>query len=175
MVVNNFRCGNVPGTKSFGNFPLFTGFCSQFYTSKEYGVGFLRSCFSILHKAKPWSKTDLIAWNPHVSLIGPKYRYKVFWRIDPLLSGDSQQRTLLGNVRNSRTTGLCIPFLRNGFVNTPTTIGVLLETVLSIRPEQSGYKEDFSWESAAESRSSKWAVSWELCAARKTDKMALWV
>jgi hypothetical protein len=34
--------------------------------------------------------------------------------------------------------------LANGSVNTPTTIGVLWETVFSIRSVHSGYKEQFS-------------------------------
>jgi hypothetical protein len=43
-----------------------------------------------------------------------------------------------------------------------TTIGVLSETMFSIRSLQSGYKEEFSWEKSIEFRSSKWAVSSEL-------------
>jgi hypothetical protein len=60
-----------------------------------------------------------------------------------------KQRPLLGNDRNihscnNRTTGLCNPFISNGSINTPTIIGVLSETVFSIRSVQSGYKEEFS-------------------------------
>jgi hypothetical protein len=40
-----------------------------------------------------------------------------------------KQRPLLCNARNNRAIGLCKPFLSVGSVNTPTTIGVLLETV----------------------------------------------
>jgi hypothetical protein len=39
-------------------------------------------------------------------------------------------------------------FLSNASVNMITTIGVLLEMVLSIRFVQSGYKEEFRWESS---------------------------
>jgi hypothetical protein len=56
-----------------------------------------------------------------------------------------------------------------------STIGVLLETVFPIRSLQNVYKEEFSWESAVEFRSSKWAVSRELRSAREAEKMALWV
>jgi hypothetical protein len=58
-----------------------------------------------------------------------------------------KQQPLLGNARNNRTTGLCNPFLSNSSVNMPT-IGILLETVFSIRSVQSSYKEEFSSESA---------------------------
>jgi hypothetical protein len=86
-----------------------------------------------------------------------------------------KQRPLLGNARNiyacnNRTTGLCNPFLSSGSVNTPTTIGVLLETVFSFRYVQSGYKEKFSWESTVEFRNSKWAVSRELGSAREAER-----
>jgi hypothetical protein len=79
-----------------------------------------------------------------------------------------KQQPLLGNernihTRNNKTAGLSNPFLSNGSVNTPTTIEVLLETVFSIRSLESGYKEEFSWESAVES---KWVVSRELSSAR---------
>jgi hypothetical protein len=36
----------------------------------------------------------------------------VLWRIDPLLKGDSEQRPLLRNARNNRTTGSCKTFLK---------------------------------------------------------------
>jgi hypothetical protein len=59
-----------------------------------------------------------------------------------------KQRPLLGkacniHARNNRTTGLFNPFVSNGSVNTPTTIGLLLETVFSIQSVQNGYKEAF--------------------------------
>jgi hypothetical protein len=57
----------------------------------------------------------------------------------------------------------------------PIIIGVLLETVLSIRSVQSGYKEELSWESAVEFRNSKWIVTWEPGSAWKSEKTALWV
>jgi hypothetical protein len=75
----------------------------------------------------------------------------------------------------TQATGLCNMFLSNGSVRTPTTIGVLLKTVFSTRVVQNGFKEEFSWESAVEFRSSKWAVSQELGSARQAEKMALWV
>jgi hypothetical protein len=84
-----------------------------------------------------------------------------------------KQRPVLGRARNNRTTGLCNTFLSTGWANTPTIIGILLEMEFSIRSVQSGYKEEFSWESAVEFRSSKWAVSQELVSARETEKMAL--
>jgi hypothetical protein len=85
---------------------------------------------------------------------------------ESLLRSDCKQRPLLGNARdiharNNRMKGLCNPFLSNGSVNTPIKIGVLLETVFSIRSMRSGYAEEFSWESTIEYRSSKWAVSRE--------------
>jgi hypothetical protein len=100
----------------------------------------------------------------------------ILWLIDPSPSNDCKQRALLGNARNiqacnNRTTGLCKPFLNKGSVNMPT-IRVLLETVFSIRSVQSGYKEEFSWESAVEFRGSKWAVSQEMSSAREAEKMS---
>jgi hypothetical protein len=59
--------------------------------------------------------------------------------------------------------------------DTQATIEELLRTTFSVRSVQSGYKEDFVWESAFEFRSSKWAVSRKLSSARKAEKMALWV
>jgi hypothetical protein len=85
-----------------------------------------------------------------------------------------KQRPLHGNSRNIRKTGLCNQFLSNGSVKT-FTIGVLFETMFSVRSVQSRYKKDFSWESTAEFRSFKWAVSQELGSARAAEKMALWV
>jgi hypothetical protein len=74
-----------------------------------------------------------------------------------------KQRPLLGNIRNihtsnNRTSWLCNQFLSNRSVNTSTTIRVWLETLFSILSVLSSYKEEFSWESAVEFRSSKWAV-----------------
>jgi hypothetical protein len=90
-----------------------------------------------------------------------------------------KQLPLLGNARSiqarNNRTGLCNIFLSNGSVNTPTTIGVLLETVFSIRSVQSGCKEQFSCESAVDFRSSKSADGRELGSAREAEKMALWV
>jgi hypothetical protein len=87
----------------------------------------------------------------------------LLWRIDPLLC---KQRPLLCNARNihspNNRMGLCNTFLSNGSLNTSTTMRILLDTAFSIRSEQSGCKEDFSWESAVKLRSSKWAVSREL-------------
>jgi hypothetical protein len=51
----------------------------------------------------------------------------------------------------------------------------LLGTMFSIGSVQSGYKEEFNWESAVEFRNSKWAISWEVSCAREAEKMALWV
>jgi hypothetical protein len=45
---------------------------------------------------------------------------------------------------NTHATIEELPFLCNGEVNTPAKIGVLLETVFSIRSMHSGYKEEFS-------------------------------
>jgi hypothetical protein len=42
---------------------------------------------------------------------------------------------------------------------TQATIEELLKTILSIRSVHIGYKEEFSWESAVQFRSSKWSVS----------------
>jgi hypothetical protein len=54
-----------------------------------------------------------------------------------------KQRPLLGNARNNRTTMLWDPFLSYGFgKHASTTIGLLLETVFSIRSVQSSCKED---------------------------------
>jgi hypothetical protein len=91
-----------------------------------------------------------------------------------------KQRQLLGKARfihvhNYRTTVLCNPFLSKGTVYTPKTTDVLSEMLFSLRSVQSSYKEEFSWESAVEFRSSKWAVSRELGSANKAEKMALWV
>jgi hypothetical protein len=83
-----------------------------------------------------------------------------------------KQRPLLGNARNNRTTGLCNPFLSISSVNTPTTMGILLETVFSVGSVQS-CEEEFSWDSAVELRSSKSAVIRELGSARETEKMTL--
>jgi hypothetical protein len=44
--------------------------------------------------------------------------------------------------KNTQATKRELPFLCNGEVNTPATIGVLLETVFSIQSIQSGYKEE---------------------------------
>jgi hypothetical protein len=76
-----------------------------------------------------------------------------------------KQWPLLGNAHRNRTTGLCNSFLSNGSINTHTTIGVLLKTMFSIRSVRSGFEEEFSWESAIEFRSSRWAVSRELSSA----------
>jgi hypothetical protein len=54
------------------------------------------------------------------------------------------------------------PVSKQRILNTPITIGVLLETVLTNWSVQCGYEEEFSWESAIEFRSSKWEVSREL-------------
>jgi hypothetical protein len=66
-----------------------------------------------------------------------------------------KQRPVLGNVgnihvRNNRT-GLCKPFISNGSVNTDTIIWVLSDMMFSIWAVQSGYKEEFIWESAVSS------------------------
>jgi hypothetical protein len=58
-----------------------------------------------------------------------------------------KQRPLLGKTRNihapnNRTTGLCNPFLSNGSLYTLATIGVLLETVFTLRSMKSGDKEE---------------------------------
>jgi hypothetical protein len=45
---------------------------------------------------------------------------------------------------NTNATIEELPFLSNGSINTPTTIGILLETVFSVESVQSGYKEEFS-------------------------------
>jgi hypothetical protein len=55
------------------------------------------------------------------------------------------------------------------------TIEELLGTMFRIRSVQSGYKEEFIWESAVEFRSSKWADSRELSSLKKAGKMELWV
>jgi hypothetical protein len=77
-----------------------------------------------------------------------------------------KQRPLLDNARNiherNNRTALCNAFISNGSVNTPTTIGVLLEPAFSIPSVQCGYEEEFSWEPAVEFRCSKQAVSREL-------------
>jgi hypothetical protein len=84
-----------------------------------------------------------------------------------------KQRPFLGNVRNihahnNKTRGLCSPFISNGSVNTPTTIGVLLETVFSIRSMQNGYKEEFvengqsSSGVLSEQLVESWALKWRL-------------
>jgi hypothetical protein len=86
-----------------------------------------------------------------------------------------KQRPFLWNARKNIMTGLYNPFLCYVLVNTPTTIGVMLEAVFSIRSVWDGYKEEFSWESSVAFRSSKWAVSRELGSARENEKMALWV
>jgi hypothetical protein len=59
--------------------------------------------------------------------------------------------------------------------NTQITVEKLLGTMFSVRSVQSGYKKEFSWESAVEFRSSKWAVSREFGSATEAEKMALWV
>jgi hypothetical protein len=50
--------------------------------------------------------------------------------------------------------------------DTQSTIEELLETLFSMRSEQRGYKDEFSWESAVEFQSSKSAVTRELSSAR---------
>jgi hypothetical protein len=79
VVVNNFHCGNVPGTRSFWNFPVATEFHSHLYRSKDYGARFLSLCFNIkiMYNAKPYTKTGLIAWNLPVSLSDLKYGYQI--------------------------------------------------------------------------------------------------
>jgi hypothetical protein len=57
--------------------------------------------------------------------------------------------------------------------HTQETIEELFGTMFCIRSVQRGYKEGSSLKSAAEFRSSKWAVSRELSSARKAEKMAL--
>jgi hypothetical protein len=90
------------------------------------------------------------------------------WHVDPLLSSDSKQWPLLGNTHNahagnSRMKELCIPFLTKGLVNMPTTIGVLLEMVFSIRSMQSGYKESSyeNWRSNSIVPGEQLVESWE--------------
>jgi hypothetical protein len=61
------------------------------------------------------------------------------------------------------------------YIATQATTEELLGTMFPTRSMQSCYKEEFSWESEVEFRSSQWAVSREFRCAREAEKMALWV
>jgi hypothetical protein len=58
----------------------------------------------------------------------------------------------------------------NQRIDKHTAIGVLLETVFSVRFVQNGYNEESSWEDLVDFQRSKWAVSRELSSAKIREK-----
>jgi hypothetical protein len=97
--------------------------------------------------------------------VGRSFKHIATWR---LKTGIMQpEQTSIARQRISKQVSAA--------TDTQTTIEELLGKMCSIRSAQSGYKEEFSWESAVDFPRSKWADSRELSSARKTEKMALWV